>query len=278
MTGSSSSSSSDDAYVLGHSARELARLEQQATLFADMTRDLLRRAGLAPGMRVLDLGCGVGDVSLIAAEMVGPTGSVTGIDPAEEALSVARARAAAKGIGIDFRVGTLETVEDRPPVDAVIGRFLLLHLADPGAALAGLAKRLRAGTVLSFIEFDLTTAGARPALPLLDLSIARIAEVYRRSGKAQDMGADLFPAFRAAGLSPKLFGLTRISDGADAAGFAFIVESVRSLAPAMQALGIATADEIALDTLHQRLLDEAAEGDSCIFYPRLIGAWARIPG
>src|SRR5690554_3222064 len=69
-------------YVLGHSEQELARLEKQGELFGAETRQVLVRAGLAPGMRVLDVGCGAGDVSLIAAELVGPAGTVIGIDRA----------------------------------------------------------------------------------------------------------------------------------------------------------------------------------------------------
>src|SRR5688572_24966472 len=79
-------SASEPAYVLGHSDQELARLERQAEIFSVESRDWLRRAGLKTGMRVLDVGCGVGDVSIIAAEMVGSTGSVTGIDKAAIAL------------------------------------------------------------------------------------------------------------------------------------------------------------------------------------------------
>jgi ubiquinone/menaquinone biosynthesis C-methylase UbiE len=45
-----------------------------------ITERLLRSAGIEPGMRVLDIGCGAGDVSMLAAELVGSTGSVVGID------------------------------------------------------------------------------------------------------------------------------------------------------------------------------------------------------
>src|SRR5215831_15449448 len=63
-------------YVLGHSQREIRRLTTQAALLRPITERLLQNAKLAPGMRVLDLGCGAGDVSMLAAEFVGSTGSV----------------------------------------------------------------------------------------------------------------------------------------------------------------------------------------------------------
>src|SRR5687767_68910 len=80
------------SYVLGHSKQELIRLERQARIFAEATDDVLHRAGIREGMTVLDVGCGVGDVTLAAARMVGPKGGVIGIDRAEEALQTARAR------------------------------------------------------------------------------------------------------------------------------------------------------------------------------------------
>ena len=59
------------AYVLGHSDRELDRLTTQARMFEPFTRQLLLQAGICPGMRVLDVGCGSGDVSFLAAGLVG---------------------------------------------------------------------------------------------------------------------------------------------------------------------------------------------------------------
>src|SRR5258708_28860788 len=70
----------EDAYILGHSKQELRRLMLQAENLRPITARLLREAGLAPGMRVVDLGCGVGDVAVLAAELGGPTGTVIAID------------------------------------------------------------------------------------------------------------------------------------------------------------------------------------------------------
>jgi ubiquinone/menaquinone biosynthesis C-methylase UbiE len=265
-------------YVLGHSDRELERLRRQGALFSDLTRDLLVRAGLSKGMRVLDIGCGVGDVSLIAADLVTHEGAVTGIDPAAEALAVARARLDAYGkTWVRFSSGTLEGVEDCSGFDAVIGRFILIHLANPSEALGRLRSRLRPGTIVAFIEFDLTTAAAYPPLRLLQQCIGWVGEVYRRMGRQLDMGVALFSALRAADLNPQMIGLTRITTADDEAGIDFLVESVRSLLPAMVKLGIVSEEAVDIETLRDRLLQEAASGDHCVFYPRLVGAWATIP-
>src|SRR6202007_1153318 len=84
-------------YPLGYSESEFRRLERMAAFFRDLTEEVLRRAGVAPGMHVLDVGCGVGDVSLLAGTLVGPTGAVLGIDRSAEAVDTARRRAAAAG-------------------------------------------------------------------------------------------------------------------------------------------------------------------------------------
>ena len=98
------------SYFLGHSDAEIERLALQSAFYRDATEALLKRAGLAPGMRVLDIGCGGGDVSLLAAEMVGPSGAVLGIDRTAAAVSAAQRRVAALGIRhVRFAVTELES-------------------------------------------------------------------------------------------------------------------------------------------------------------------------
>ena len=88
----------DIDYVLGHSQREIRRLRTQAAILRPITERLLRNVKIGPGMRVLDLGCGAGDASMLAAEFVGPTGLVVGIDRSPEVLAVAAERAQAAGL------------------------------------------------------------------------------------------------------------------------------------------------------------------------------------
>jgi hypothetical protein len=83
--------SSDPTYVMGHSAEERERLIQQAGLLGPITERYLRTAGIVPCMRVLDVGCGVGDVTLLCADLVGRQGSVIGVDRDPAALGRPRA-------------------------------------------------------------------------------------------------------------------------------------------------------------------------------------------
>jgi len=262
-------------YVLGHSLRELARIEKQAGFFAEATRDGLLRAGLEPGMRVLDLGCGVGDVSLAAAEIVGASGQVTGIDISPNALVVARARAQQRGVAAHFEQGSIERFPHFGAFDAVIGRFILVHFPDPVATLRQVAQQLRPGTTLIFMEMDMDRAEASAPFPLFVEHVGNIIKMYRAMGLSPDMGVKLYATYRAAGLFPELAGFTRVGHSGEMAGFEFLAESVRSLMPALEKLGIASADEIDIDTLSERLATEAAATDPAVFYPRFVVAWAR---
>jgi len=263
------------SYVLGHSEQELARLERQAEIFSLETRDWMRRAGLKTGMRVLDVGCGVGDVSIIAAETVGSSGIVVGIDNAASALPIASARA--KRAGYDWLRFVEADLFDYVPeekFDAVIGRFILMHLADPAAALTRLRRWLTEGAVVSFIEMDISETTAVPPMPLLDRCIEWITTTYRQVGAEPDMGRQLYATFRKSGLTPRLSGLTRIESGPTSIVYPFAAQTLYSLLPAMERLGIATAADVGIDTLADRLRTAATTGDHCILMPRLIGAWA----
>ena len=100
-------------YALGHSDRELERLQLQADCLEALTRRLIRESGLKPGMRVVDIGCGAGDVAMLIAEFVGVTGEVVAIDMAERAVETASRRAQAKGFKrIKFVIGTDESLRN----------------------------------------------------------------------------------------------------------------------------------------------------------------------
>lgn len=264
------------SYVLGHSEQELARLEHQSEIFGFETRQLVYRAGLKPGMHILDVGCGVGDVAMIVADIVGPTGSVLGLDRAPEALSLARDRAEHAGYSwLRYVDGDLYTFEPSRKFDAVVGRFILMHVPDRTGALRRLTRFLNPEATVAFIEMDIDQAGAVPKLPLLDRCLTWITATYERVGVESNMGSKLYTTFRAIGLNPAVAGMTRMTGGGEAAIYAFTAQTLTSLLPTMEDLGIATAAEVDIDTLADRLLRDAVAGDHCVMLPRLVMAWAK---
>src|ERR1700680_4402109 len=84
-------------YSLGHSVAEQERLQQQAGYLRCITESIWRTAGITPGLRVLDVGCGVGDTTFLAADMVGLDGFVMGVDRSADAVDTARRRAETDG-------------------------------------------------------------------------------------------------------------------------------------------------------------------------------------
>lgn len=98
--------SNSRAYVLGHTDREMERLKTQARLIDPITQRFFVEAGLCPEMRVLDVGSGAGDVAFLAADIVGNSGEVVGIDRVPAAIAEASSRAAAQGMAnVSFQVG-----------------------------------------------------------------------------------------------------------------------------------------------------------------------------
>src|SRR3954452_22356543 len=97
-SGRPAGSQADPAYALAPSQDEYERLGRQAAFLRGTTERLFRAAGLAPGMRVLDVGSGSGDVALLAAGLVGPQGEVVGVDVDPAVLRVAAGRAESLGL------------------------------------------------------------------------------------------------------------------------------------------------------------------------------------
>ncbi|MGH7261185.1 MAG: methyltransferase domain-containing protein [Nitrospiraceae bacterium] len=114
---------------------------------AFLNHRLVADARLRSGMQVLDLGSGTGYPALLGARTVGPSGSVIGLDLAEQMLAVARRKAAALGLAnVTFRTGDATTLPfEANAFDAVTSRFCLMFLPEIPKATAEIARVLRPG-------------------------------------------------------------------------------------------------------------------------------------
>jgi ubiquinone/menaquinone biosynthesis C-methylase UbiE len=265
-------------YKLGHSDREVQRLLLQGRIYNAHTEHALRLAGLRPGMQVLDVGCGPGDVSIVASRLVGATGSVLAVDAAADIIELARTRAAEMGASnIRFERAAIADIAVAEPVDAVIGRLILMHLPDPVAILRHLARQVRPGGLIAFCETDITLAGSVPVVPLVRAVKNGISDVFTGMGVDTAFGRRLHALFRQAGLNPPRLTLGGPLGGADDTDvLALVVDAWRSVLPMAEQLGMVTDQLSNLDTLLQRLREEVADADAVVMLPTLITAWTLV--
>lgn len=269
---------SEAAYVMGHDDRERRRLRLQASVLNPLTELLFRRAGITSGMKVLDIGCGVGDVSLLAARLVGPQGRVTSVDIDPQALATLESRAAAEGIStIECVRADIHDWKPNRQFDAVVGRHILIHTRDPLAVLRDCAALLHERGLAAFHEYDFSVAHRGwPPTPLRD----RVMLVFDRffdHATCSNIGSRLWNLLLAAGFeTPDCRAEYAISGGPDSVYYEWIAESFRSIHPRAIAAGIIAEGEFDLDTLERRLREEAAADNSCIPAPAMVAAFARL--
>lgn len=269
------------AYAMGSGEAETERLIRQSDLYAPFTRRLLGEAGVGPGMRVLDVGSGAGDVALMAAGMVGPSGSVVGVDRDPGVLEAARARALQAGLeNVTFVEGELDLLEPDGAFDAAVGRLVLMHQKDPAVTLRSVAARVRGGGVVAFQEFNCTARAMTmsPPTPLWEEALGRIARALELGGVEIEMGFKLRGAFLGAGLpEPKTEMNVPVGGGPAWRGPEYAAETLRTLLPLLDAFGVATPEEVGVDTLAERLRDELVASGGMGKPPEMVSAWARKP-
>lgn len=255
-----SGSNNQVPYILGHSDHEIRRLMLQSAILKPITTRLLREAGVEAGMRVLDLGCGTGDVSMLVADLVGPRGAVVGIDRSGDVLKVARERARIGGYRhIEFVQGDAENYDDPAPFDAAIGRYVLIHQADPAAFIRSASSHVRTGGIVAFHEVAIY--GECPIVPriqLYDQIWEWIIAAFSSVMAYPDAGGKLTRLFEDAGHErSKVFCEIPVDTGSESQFYAWGALTVRSLLPQIEAIGAATAAEVDIDTLEDRLREAA---------------------
>jgi ubiquinone/menaquinone biosynthesis C-methylase UbiE len=218
-------------YLPGHSEQELERLQLQARCLEGLTRRLIRECGLTQGMRVLDIGCGAGDVAMLVAEVVGATGKVVAFDAEERAVGTARARARNAGLAcIEFVLGTDENLCQYAPFDAAIGRCVLVHQPNPTLMVRRAAAAVRPGGIVAFME---------PALHVDFQTIPTecVMRLQRIALPNHDVAGRIIPCFIDAGLPEPHVLWESIVPGSDKTCLRWLVATYETLVPLMERFG-----------------------------------------
>jgi ubiquinone/menaquinone biosynthesis C-methylase UbiE len=263
-------------YALGYTTAEQERLIRQAALIAPITERFFREAGIGPGQRVLDLGSGVGDVAMLVARLVGPTGEVVGIEREASYIARAKARAAEAGLhNLSFLQTDLNQLVTDKLFDAAVGRFILAWLPDAVVVLRSVSRLVRPGGVLAFHEAtSAPSLSITPHLPLWSAAVSFVPEIVRRCGGNPEVGLTACRVFAAAELpTPTMHMEMRLGNGPEFASW--IYDLLCSVRPQIGQLGLSFEALGDFATLLERLQAEVSASASAVAIPALVGAWCR---
>ncbi len=268
------------SYPLPSTDEERARLAMQAAFMGPITRRLFTEAGLAPGMRVLDVGSGGGDVALLARTFVGNSGEIVGYDQNVDQVAYAQKRAEEAGFtNLRFVQASTDSFQSEATFDAAVGRFTLMYHPDLDGALARIASHVRPGGMLAFHEMSYgTDPGGWPQMwpPMSDPSWQDKLHTIIRTMAASGVNMVTGPAMVA--------GLTRLGETKAWAeqivwhglgGVEAALALLRSLLPRAEALGVVKPGEIDIEALRAQAQAHAATCTPVTMTPTQVAAWAR---
>jgi SAM-dependent methyltransferase len=261
-------------YALATGAAAAYRLRILHALYGPGTLRVLFDAGVRYGMRVADLGCGVGTVTALLAELVGPEGHVVGIDSSGAQLAQAREQLPPRRTNTTFvEASATDTGLPRGSFDLVYCRFLLIHLPDPEGALREMRALLKPNGILVCEDGDLTTSGSEPPS-----SFSAFADLWGRLGPAKGvdytLGRCLYRMVRDAGFpAPEItFNQPVAARGENKR---MLELSVAEAGPAFIEAGLITAAELERTLAEMRRLN--ADETVLAVMPRMAQVWAKKP-
>jgi ubiquinone/menaquinone biosynthesis C-methylase UbiE len=263
-------------YLLSQGQADVHRLGLINQIYGPSTEAIFRKIGLEPGLRVVEIGCGSGNMTCWLAEQVGPDGKVVGIDFSADSLEQARRQATSRGLkNVEFQTGDINALaQPAQSFDIAYCRCVLMHQQRPEVGLAQMAKVVRPGGTVLCEELDLSRCLFDPPAPhmqrLMELSVA----LGDQQGVQYRLGSMLNSLFQKAGLenyevtviTPTiLHGPTK----------QLLTLSFQQYAPKALATGLASTTEV-----DQILADaKRTDADTTTLYgmPPMSQGWARIP-
>jgi SAM-dependent methyltransferase len=232
-------------------------------------------------MRVLDIGCGSGDVTRLAADLVGPSGSVLGIDTDADSVRSATERAGQMGVvNVAFEVGEAASFAAPGSFDALVARFFLMHQPSPADTLAAAATAVRpGGTVMMFESHMAALLDTRHSFPrsaTYDEVVRWKCRVVAAAGADIEAGLRLHRTFRSAKLpAPRMSMEAPVEGGPDSLIYRYMAESVRSMLAMADAheIGGFSSEQAAL--LEGRLKREVVSNGGVLVCWPVVSAWCR---
>ena len=164
-------------------------------------------------------------------------------------------------------------------VDAVVGRYVLCHQPDPSAALRRFAQIVRPGGLIVFLEpeFNLSVQ-TFASLPETRRCAGWLVEICRRAGMQMNTGTQFSRIFHDAGLPwPETHLHLVFGGGPEYRGYQHYADTLDSLLPLGEKLGVVTRAEACVDGMAERLRREVLAEQTGLISCVAVGAWVRIP-
>ena len=174
-----------------------------------------------------------------------------------------------------FHVGDPSEMTFDGPFDVVLGRYVLMFQPDPAAMLRRLANHVRPGGIIAFHEADCSDARSIPVVSTYDRCWRWV--IAAMQGADTSLGAKFPSIFIKAGLPAPTMRLEALLGGASESlnCIDLVVGLIATLLPQIERLGVATASEVDLSTLRDRLMNETVAASSLLVGRSEIGAWCR---
>jgi ubiquinone/menaquinone biosynthesis C-methylase UbiE len=263
-----------DGYVLRGGEEGANRLRLLARVKWPTTKAFLRRVGLRPGMRCLDVGCGLGAVTLKLARRVGPAGQAVGVDPDERCLELARRAAARYGLPAVFRGEAAHDLREEAAYDLVYSRFLLTHLVEPGRAVGRMVAAVRPGGLVAVEDIEFAGHFCHPACPAFDRYVSLYQQVVRRKGGDPEIGPRLVGLLMDGGL--RRVGVAVVQPAyLRGLGKRLAQVTMEHIRDAVVQAGLASPGEV--DAIVAELAHFARNRRTLLSLPRIFQVWGRKP-
>jgi 2-polyprenyl-3-methyl-5-hydroxy-6-metoxy-1,4-benzoquinol methylase len=260
-------------YILATGGKDVKRLRLLHEVYGPGTEALFRRVGLRAGQRVVEIGCGSGNIACWVARQVAPHGSVMALDIAADQVEQARQQAQTQGLqNIEFQVA--DAYAPRLPegsFDLVYCRLVLSHLTRPAAALAAMRALARPGGLVVCEEIDIGCWLCDPPAAAMDRFFKLNAVLGERRGENFCLGASLHRLFHEVGfVRPEVgvnFALALRGEGKRLLGMTFA-----EFAPELVQEGLASQEET--DRVTAELMTLADDETVLFGFPLVVQVWA----
>jgi ubiquinone/menaquinone biosynthesis C-methylase UbiE len=266
---------SASSYIIQGGVAGRERLRILSRVMRPTSLALLQRAGLQAGMKVLEIGCGGGDLAFDIARIVAPSGRVRGTDIDQTKLDLATREAAELSLtNIEFQLGNITESAPAGNFDFVHTRFVLTHLTDPAQALKHIRAALRPGGIIVLEDIDFSGYFCYPDCAALWRYVHLYTETTRRRGVDPNIGPRLPSLLVEAGFENIQANIVQSS------GLAREVKlisplTMENIADAVIGEGLATAEEI--ERIVKDLYAFADKPGTLGSTPRIFEAWATQP-